>query len=144
MLELHSWLTIRSTYTCADDEYDDEAAVKRIREEIIKNNDDITIEGKNAIYYIRNTISSNHKSADFYELMDTYKKIIEIAPGSYGLIYMWDDEDGLRSWDKKKDEDREDNEFQVYVIKRGTITKVKDTFLSPCIPCIEDEFIAQP
>jgi len=72
---------------------------------------------------------TNHFSSDIDEIINLFKKIAEIAPGSYGLLYLHDDENrnGL------------DNIFQVLVLSRGTVTWREDTFLSPYIPTVEDE-----
>lgn len=71
----------------------------------------------------------NHRSGPGEEVLETFGRIAEIAPGSYGLLHVWDDEDpeGRR------------NEFQVFVMRRGTVTRHTDTFLSPRIPMVEDE-----
>jgi len=60
------------------------------------------------------------------QLFSLFQKIAEIAPGSYGLLYIWDHESG-------------DNEFAVWVLAKGSFKKHNDTLLSPCIPVIEDD-----
>ena len=51
-----------------------------------------------------------------------------MAPGSYGLLYLHDDEDtnGFH------------NAFQVFVLSKGNFILCKDPFLSPYIPRVED------
>ena len=70
----------------------------------------------------------NHKSQDVDEVFETYKLIGKLAPGSYGVLYARNDED----------EEGYDNAFRVYVLSRGNLVVHDDTFLSPCIPVIED------
>ncbi|WP_162240377.1 Imm7 family immunity protein [Nocardia arizonensis] len=63
------------------------------------------------------------------EVVDSFRRIAAVAPGSYGIMYIRDDEDYSGSG----------NEFQVLVMRRGIITVAGDTLLSPCVPMIEDE-----
>jgi hypothetical protein len=49
------------------------------------------------------------------------------APGSYGLLYVWD----VESPDFH-------NEFRVSYLRRGRVAEAADNFLSPCIPTIEE------
>ncbi|MGV3723616.1 MAG: Imm7 family immunity protein [Actinomycetota bacterium] len=48
------------------------------------------------------------------------------APGSYGLLYVWDEEDPTHH-----------NNFQVWRLRRGEVEQQLDPFLSPCQPVIE-------
>jgi hypothetical protein len=59
--------------------------------------------------------------------------VAENLPGSYGLLYVHDDED-------IQDEEDNSNTFVVWKITRGKLTQEKDNYLSPCIPVIEDEY----
>ena len=56
------------------------------------------------------------------------KSIGKYAPGSYGILYVHNDEDieGLS------------NEFQVWRLVRGNLEKQKDYYLSPCVPVIKN------
>ncbi|ASV05341.1 Imm7 family immunity protein [Leptospira interrogans] len=72
----------------------------------------------------------NHRSA---LIIDIFKKISDIMPGSYGLLYIHDDEDD-------KDEIDHSNEFVVWKLARGHLNQEKDPFLSPCISSIENSF----
>ncbi|NOU92933.1 hypothetical protein GC093_06750 [Paenibacillus sp. LMG 31456] len=49
--------------------------------------------------------------------------------GSYGLLYTQDDEDV-----------EDNNKFVVWKLTRGILTREKDSFLSPYIPVVEDEY----
>ena len=62
-------------------------------------------------------------------MVDLFAGVGQDAPGSYGLLYIRDDEDP----------NGRVNEFQVLVMRRGKVTVHPDAFLSPCIPIIEDE-----
>ena len=61
------------------------------------------------------------------DLINVFREIGEKAPGSYGLLYIADDENV-----------EFDNEFRVGKLVRGKLEFVFDPFLSPRIPVIED------
>ncbi len=134
MIELRGWLTIRPTYMDEDKhpEIDEEGIYKEV-EALVESLELHTIEKvkwRNGTCHIDVSYFSNHGNAETVEILDAFKNIARIAPGSYGLVYYWDNEDyGRNSYD---------NEFRVLVIKRGTCEWKDDPFLSPCIPTIED------
>ncbi len=72
--------------------------------------------------------STNHKNAYVLEIIELFKTISVIAPGTYGLLYLLDDED-----DKGKDD-----EFQVFKISKGKMIVEKEQLLSPCSKIIFD------
>jgi len=69
----------------------------------------------------------NHWGSDIEDVMEFLRLVATLAPGSYGLIYVWNDEDP-----------RCGNEFRVWKLAKGTVSQLADPFLSPCIPIIED------
>ncbi|MDH3976766.1 MAG: immunity 7 family protein [Deltaproteobacteria bacterium] len=130
MIEYNGWVAINmSTY---EDDLDElEEAVCKIRKKI----DLIFFEGRilelkaiNGTYTLVVAGSTNHKSQDVIDIFDLYQLIKEITPGSYGILYFRDDEN-LNG---------KDNEFSVWVLKRGVFVEEIDKHLSPCIPTIED------
>jgi len=68
----------------------------------------------------------NHSQPWILELFESAGKL---APGSYGALYVNDDEDLQYS-----------NEMQVFLMKRGKVARHRDEHFSPCIPTLEDEF----
>ena len=62
------------------------------------------------------------------DLLAFFENIGRIAQGSYGLLYMHNDEDSRRH-----------NDFVVYRLARGRVTIFRDELLSPLIPTVEDE-----
>jgi len=68
----------------------------------------------------------NHKSEYIIEI---FKWIAKNISGSYGLLYIHDDED-LEN----------DNKFIVWKLARGEVKKTNDLFLSPYVPTVEDEY----
>lgn len=131
MLEFHAWITIRETYKDIEDEEEKlDELIDEIKMDIagIKWNKP-EIKMMNGEYFIEISLFSNHKTEEYDELMDFFASLAKKAIGSYGLIYLLDDEDMN---DKH-------NEFQVYSISRGEIHCQEDSFLSPFIPTVEDE-----
>jgi hypothetical protein len=63
----------------------------------------------------------NHKQD---AVIDAYRAVAELAPWSYGTLYVWDDElPGELG-----------NRWTVWVMKRGEIAAQDDLFLSPHTP----------
>lgn len=131
MIELHGWVTVRETYKASYDEEDHiDMIVAQIQDEI----DKLCwfqpqIKAMNGEWFLQFSLYSNRKDSRSQEIFGLYRSIGEIAPGSYGLIYLYDDEDR---------EGRE-NQFQVYMLARGCVEEREDLYLSPVIPVIEDQ-----
>ena len=70
---------------------------------------------------------TNHFSEDIKDIIEFFKQIALLSPGSYGLLYLHDDED----------RDGFDNSFQVYVLAKGNFMLREDPFLSPYFPTVE-------
>lgn len=62
-------------------------------------------------------------------MIEIFRWVSENLPGSYGLLYVHDDEDA-----------EDNNRFVVWKLVRGILTRESDTFLSPFIPVVEDEY----
>ena len=78
------------------------------------------------------TISGQHNHRRQY-VIDLFQWIADNAPGSYGLLYVRDDEDHRCGVDNE-------NGFRVWRLCRGTLIEMDDPFLSPAIPTVEDEW----
>lgn len=131
MIELHGWITIRETYKATFEEEDN---LDCLVEEIYRQIENLSwfkprIQVQNGEYFINFTIFCNRKNPEIYEVFQLFNKIGKIAEGSYGLIYLYDDEDV-----KGKE-----NQFQVFSLARGIVKEYNDQFLSPIIPTIEDK-----
>lgn len=131
MIELHGWITVRDTYEAIFEEGDKmDLVISKLKDEIGKLRwFQPQIKAQNGEVYIEFTLFANRKESTYHEIIEFYKKVGDVAKGSYGLIYFYDDED----------RDGQENEFQVYALRRGKIESFKDPFLSPIIPVIEDE-----
>ncbi|MDE7204431.1 MAG: immunity 7 family protein [Lachnospiraceae bacterium] len=131
MIELHGWVTIRETYKVTFDEEEHiEIIVQKIRDEIDKLHwFKPIIKVMNGEWFLEFSLFSNRKDSRSREIFELYKRIGEIALGSYGLIYLYDDEDM----------EGKENLFQVFSLARGIVEEREDSFLSPVIPTIEDK-----
>ncbi len=129
MIELHGWLTISET--CRDEDLLSQAEIDDINQKINKiianSNSDIELQYMNGTAFIRTLLCSNHHTKQVDSVIETYKNISKVATGSYGCIYLRDNEDTEHY-----------NEFQMYLFKRGDCIYKIDKDFSPCIPVIED------
>jgi hypothetical protein len=78
--------------------------------------------------------SRNHRGEP--SAIDVLQWLAREGPGSYGLVYLHDDED-----DKRTRVDHR-NEFRVWRLLRGGIDELSDPFLSPIVPNINPNEIA--
>lgn len=125
MIELHCWITINEHYCLDDDNI--EIIVQKINKKIKSYSFDFSIKAMNGEYYLDYSLYSNHYAQDTKEMIDLFQYIGKIAIGSYGLLYLHNDEDKENS-----------NSFKVYKLAKGTVYEMTDPFLSPCIPTIEE------
>lgn len=131
MYEFHGWATIQESPSDSD-AGGLHGIVERIRSEIAEMGWTVgllQLQAANGTYFVTVGSFANRKAQEADETMRLFELIGQLAPGSYGLLYVRDDEDT----------NGHDNEFQVYVLARGKVTRQQDSFLSPCIPVIEDE-----
>ena len=136
IFEYHGWITLKGDSSIDEDEDDKfdlqfREVLPLIEERLLQSvvsNGLIDSRWVNGTKYVTLNGYHNHESKTTEMLLDFYRYVAEKAIGSYGLLYIYDDED-LRG---------EDNEFQVYVLAKGQIQKRKDPFLSPFIPTVED------
>lgn len=69
----------------------------------------------------------NHRGEWGTRIIDLFRRVGEIAPGAFGLLHVWDDEDAEHA-----------NVFRVFRLVRGTLTEHADSLLSPLMPTVED------
>lgn len=133
MYEYHGWITLLSSP--GEDEENDSREIFKAIEEVLS---PLKKEMNSLAYtHVLNggkfvVLAGHFNRASQIKplLFKVFKDIASVAPGSYGLLYVRDDEDM----------ENLDNEFQVLRMARGAISEVKDQYLSPCIPTIEDPF----
>ena len=93
MVEVHGWITLRETYKVVDDD-NVETLLEQINNEIEKiKYPQIQIKVNNGDYYIELSVYTNHMSSDIKDLITFFDTVGKIAKGSYGLLYIYNDED---------------------------------------------------
>lgn len=131
MLEYHGWVHLScSTGATESDDREESAAFSDISEAIERiaaPQRELQIRYMNGSAFVWCSGFTNHWSTDIEEVLDLYRFVAHRAQGSYGLLYVRNDEDPLH-----------DNEFQVWSLAKGQLRHHVDTLLSPCIPTIED------
>jgi hypothetical protein len=127
MVEMHGWITIRETY-----EVTDEDNLQAIVDEINRDLDELECselkpKWMNGECCFQCSLYTNHWGGRNQDILNIYYLIAKKAIGSYGLLYVHDDE--------SKDDC---NSFVVYKLARGKVDMIADTLLSPFIPTVED------
>ncbi|WP_332880986.1 Imm7 family immunity protein [Streptomyces sp. NBC_00564] len=129
MFEYHGWITVRDTAVDDDDEVRLRQVVDELRLRIAQMDSPYLLDLRwmNGEPFIHLGGHSNHRSSP--DVVGLFEHVAAVAPGSYGLLHIRDDEDPGH-----------ENEVQVLRLARGTITRHSDALLSPCIPTLEDPF----
>ena len=133
MFEFHGWATIREA---SDESGEDELKLREIVEALTQHVSNMGWSTNKAeLSYINGSVHlivsglTNHRATEASELFELYRNVARLAPGSYGLLYIHDDENV---------DELAQNEFEVWVLRRGQLLRRKDEFLSPIVPTIED------
>ncbi|SFT43636.1 Immunity protein 7 [Lishizhenia tianjinensis] len=135
MIEYHGWITLRfSDYHVGNKKQEDfknklNTFLKTEFPVVLETN--IKIGSFNGMDMLMMNGCHNHRGTDRFYPLQIFRWISENGPGSYGLLYIQDDEDRRK--------DYADN-FRVWVLKRGQLEEKEDTLLSPYIPQCEKEF----
>jgi hypothetical protein len=132
MFEYHGWATLRTDIL---DEYGDEdedalqCLLGELRQYIttLSINGAIHIEQRNMLYALSIFGLNNHRQQP---VIDLFGWLAQNARGSYGLLYIQDNEDFNRGSDYT-------NQFRVWRLALGQLEELDDQFLSPYIPTVE-------
>ncbi|RCV50380.1 Imm7 family immunity protein [Marinitenerispora sediminis] len=133
MFEYHGWVTVRESP--ADD---DDGRLARIveelgrRVELLASPHLLDLRWMNGEPFLHLGGFANHRAAAV-ELLDLLAYVGAVAPGSYGLLHIRDDEDPGR-----------ENEVRVVRLARGRLSEHTEPLLSPCVPTLEDPGGPQP
>lgn len=129
MYEFHGWVTVRDSAGDGDDD-----ATRRATELIEAKIVELRIgPGVVDLRWVNGEAQlhlggfSNRRAAGGDDALVLFAHAGEVAPGSYGIFHAYDDEDRAHA-----------NEFRAGVMRRGTVTWITDTNLSPVVPVIED------
>jgi hypothetical protein len=131
MIEFNGWAIIRESFREEDD--NDEllnSIVKQIEAKISTEldyeNEIYSLKCLNGTYHLSIMVNHNHRTE---HVIDFFKWIAEISKGTYGILYVQDDEDIERG---------NENEFKVWCIKKGKVIELDDVFLSPMNPEVDE------
>ncbi len=130
MFEYHAWLAVQNS-PAGDTQSDRDSAYERVD---IRLNPLRSLPGLvdvrrvNGMTQVSLSGFTNHRAGGGQDAIDAFVDIGRLAPGSYGLMHLRDDEDPSGRT----------NEFQILAMRRGTVISESDRLLSPCEPCIED------
>lgn len=124
MFEYHGWASLRSSTLDAEPpQLQLEGVRRRMRE--LDGSGEFGLRFINGSLHVWLTGNPNHRHESVAEFFGT---LAVDFPGSYGLLYVWDDESDY------------ENAFRVFRLARGTVEELDDPFLSPCVPTIEDAY----
>ncbi|WP_432922328.1 Imm7 family immunity protein [Microbispora sp. CA-135349] len=131
MFLYHGWVTIRETAGLDDDDESLRRQVAAIRRLVDDLGDGALLDLRwmNGTPFLHVGGMSNHRGTWGRMILDLFARVGDIAPGSFGLLYVWDDEDPEHH-----------NEFRVFRLVRGAVTEHADVLLSPAVPTLEDEW----
>ncbi|MFF2520706.1 Imm7 family immunity protein [Streptomyces liangshanensis] len=130
MYEYHGWITVRAS-PAGDDEAEDRlpGIVDGLRLHIAAMADPYLLDLRwmNGEPFIHLGGHSNHSSPT--DVLGLFTRVAAVAPGSYGLLHIRDDEDPEHG-----------DEVRVVRLARGLVTHHTESLLSPCVPTLEDPF----
>ncbi|MGW4942517.1 Imm7 family immunity protein [Actinoplanes sp. NPDC004185] len=129
MFEYHGWITLRSTAEAVDD--DPPLRLEEIQHLVnqLAGHGLTDLRPVNGQYQVHLAGHPNHRGTQGTDVIELFGRVGALAPGSYGLLYVHDDEDPEHNL-----------EFRVFRLMRGIVTEHADHFLSPVIPTLEDEY----
>jgi hypothetical protein len=129
--EFHGWVVLRYHSHDSNEKLQNEAFAKFLDYiEVIDSENTTCVKRRNGIDSFLISGVHNHKVS---YVLDIFIWISKHLPGSYGLLYIHDDEDFDREYDNS-------NKFIVWRLIKGRLLLEEDHYLSPYIPTVEDEF----
>ncbi|KFU81046.1 immunity 7 family protein [Amycolatopsis lurida] len=131
MFEYHGWVTIQASPSGDDDAALLERIVERVHRAVrdFGDADLLDLRWASGVPVLHLGGMDKHGTAIAPELVDLFTRVGDLAPGSYGLLHVWDDQDPDH-----------DNEFKVYRMARGLVTERGDDHLSPVAPTVMDGY----
>ncbi len=85
------------------------------------------------------TLSRNHRGSKLWEMLDW---LTESSTGTYGIVYVHDDEDIVGNKNYGRGDVDYSNEFRIWRILKGELLEFDDPYLSPIVPNILPNFEA--
>lgn len=128
MFEYHGWISLsEATREEEDDSSALEAIVQGATALCAEKSDGegiAEVELRNGLYFVILHGFRNHKQSWVEEL---FSEIGTLGKGSYGTLYIRDDEDPQHN-----------NAVQLFVMRRGIVSREAEEHLSPCVPVLEE------
>ena len=130
MFEYHGWIAVRET-AGADDGAEGDVVLGTVVEELrarigrMASPYLLDLRWMNGEAFIHLGGHSNHRSEP--DVAALFAHVAAVAPGSYGLLHVLDDEDPGH-----------ENEVRVLRLARGTADWHTEALLSPRVPALED------
>lgn len=125
MYEWHGWATVLASPSQEDDDAQQHKAEEQVRRLLADAggvaNETVDTRVANGMLHVWLAGSHNHSDDT---VLDLFRSIARLAPGSYGVLYAL--EHGV------------DNDWQRWVMRRGTVAFEADTSLSPHVGVVED------
>lgn len=118
MLEYHGWVVVESStdHDVAGTELD--RWIRSACRELDRPDRPVLVLGANAQCCVVAYGNRNH-AGDDQDIVELFRAIALRATGSYGLLYVWDNEHLVP------------DRFRVFVLRNGSLTVAEDPFLSP-------------
>ena len=129
VFEYHGWISLRSTATAVEDEPPLRLDEIRAAETEVSGYALMDLQAMNGEHFLHMGGKPNHAGAWGIKVIELFHRIGGLAPGSYGLLHVHDDEDEFAT------------DFRVYRMVRGTVTEHIEPLLSPVIPTLEDPYL---
>lgn len=133
VFQVHGWAVVTSDTYEINSEADAELLTALAKQTDLVQTTNIKIHldiGLNGDLHVLSV--AGHKNHRYEPVIDLFRWLAVNGPGSYGLLYVLDDED-------YQDGDYT-NEFRVWRLARGMVEEQSDPFLSPPIPVLEDPY----
>jgi hypothetical protein len=145
VFEYHGWITLARTPAAEDDDAADaqfgSVVIPQIRtwlEPFSYYAADLRTHNGLPMIWLQG--HPNHCTGRDVLLIALYRQIGEVAPGSYGILFMFDDGGEMTASPDDSSRTVEDigSEGLLVVLKRGQVEVRADQFFSPRIPTVED------
>ncbi|MFI9159540.1 Imm7 family immunity protein [Kitasatospora aureofaciens] len=131
MFEYHGWINVLETAGADDEDIRlEEGRLNVIAEGIQQRVEEIAsphlldLRRMNGALFLHFGGRRNHRDP---EVLDFFREVGRLAPGSYGLLHVRDDENPAH-----------ENEVDVLRMVRGEVSEHAEPMLSPCVPVLED------
>ena len=157
MLLAHGWAVIQSSrekYKRSDpddwfvldeeSQKEDEELWKRFRLWMSENDDSfvvwqLTEQLNNHHGLLQYSISRNHRSSVLWGMLEW---LANSSVSTYGIVYVHDDEDQENNKNYGRGTEDHSNNYRVWRVLQGEVVELEDSFLSPIVPRILQNFEA--